>query len=308
MTILPKRVRIREVGPREGIQTARVSIPTESKLQLISLLSQSGIGDIEITSMVRPDRVPQMADCEDVIKKYEKMPGVRYTALYLNAKGFERAEELGSLDNEGWINLAASDTFLAKNANTSLDAIFDSLPVWFGLFKKHNKKFRGIMLSTAFGCAYEGAIAGEKVLEIVNRVSLEGQAAGCPLQEVCLADTVGMANPYAIKSLINAVRNKFPQIELSLHLHDTRGLGIANAYAGLEEGITIFDASVGGVGGCPFTPQSAGNICTEDLIYLCHSLGIETGVSLEKYVEAARFAEEIFGQPLLGHVYKTFKR
>lgn len=291
---IPKEIRIREVGPREGVQTSDVIVSTQDKLALIELLSQTGVKDIEITSLVRADKVPQMADAEEVIALYKDHPGIRYTALYLNKTGFERAEALGRVKNGCWLNIAVSETFLLKNNNVSIDDAIKKFPAWLESFKRAGKSLEGLMLSTAFVCSYEGKMSPDKVLALLTRVVDLCAEHKQPLKEVCLADTVGKANPEMVRDLVQGVRKKFPNLTISLHLHDTNHLGMANVYAGLLEGVAIFDGSVGGIGGCPFMKGAAGNVATEEIVYLCQEMGIQTGISLEKYLEAAKFAVGIF--------------
>lgn len=305
---VPKFVRIREVGPREGFQTISTVVPLESKLALVAALSKTGVKDIEITAMVRADKVPQMADAEDLIKCFERSAGVRYTALYLNPKGFLRGEATGRLDNEGWLYGATSETFLKKNTNSSIADSIAAIPEWLSAFRSHGKKLQGLMLSTAFGCNYEGPIAVSQVVSVLTRFVDAAAAAGDTLREVCLADTMGRGNPELVKRLVGAVRQVFPDLYVSLHLHDTRGTGMANVYAGLEEGIDCFDCSVAGLGGCPFAKGAAGNVCSEDVGFLCQEMGIETGLDLEAYARAALVAENILGTALPGKFYKTIGR
>lgn len=302
---LPKRVRIREVGPREGMQTLPGVVPTAQKLELIAALSETGVKDIEITALVRADKVPQMADAEEVIRTYARTPEVRYTALYLNPRGFIRAEDTGRLDNEGWLYGAVSETFLKKNANTTVADSVAAVPEWLAAFSQRGKMLQGLMLSTAFGCNYEGAITDVAMLEVIARFRAAALDAGSRLREVCLADTMGWATPEMLKRRIALVREKFPELFLSLHLHDTRGAGMANVYAGLQEGIDCFDCSVGGLGGCPFAKGAAGNVCSEDVAFMCENMGVETGLNLDAYARAAKVAEQIVGQPLPGRFYKA---
>lgn len=304
---LPKKVRIREVGPREGFQTLGVVVPTERKLELIEALSQTGLKDIEITSFVRPDKVPQMADAADVVSRFAAHPGVNYTALYLNPNGFLRAEESGRLHNEGWLYLAASETFLKRNSNTTIAQGIAEMPNWIDGFKSRGKSVRGIMLSTAFGCNFEGAISTTKIIDILREVMGQVRAGGEKLDEICLADTMGWATPLMLRERIGGVRTAFPDSIVSLHLHDTRGSGMANVYAGLEEGVDIFDCSIGGLGGCPFAKGAAGNVPTEDVAFLCEELGISTGLDLDRLAAAAALAESIVGFPLPGKFYKTWR-
>jgi hydroxymethylglutaryl-CoA lyase len=302
---LTSSVFIREVGPREGLQTSSQIVSTADKLKLIELLSASGVKEIEITSMVRPDRVPQMADSEDLIGRFRQEPGVRYTALYLNRKGFARAEASGRLGNQGWIYSATSDTFLKKNANTSRAEILTSLPEWLGDFKGAGKELHGVMVSTAFGCAYEGKGAAANLFPVIAEIFEALERSGVTPRELSLADTVGLGTPEVVKRAVGELKAKYSRTRISLHLHDTRGTGIANAYAGLLEGADCFDASVGGVGGCPFTPGAAGNIATEDLVYLLEEMGISTGISQEAYAQAARFLEQVLGTRLPGKYYRS---
>lgn len=304
----PKRVRLREVGPREGFQTLASIVETSKKLQLIDALNNTGVKEIEIASFVRPDRVPQMADAEEIIKLFRREAGIKYYGLYLNRTGFERGEACGRLDNQGWLNAAASETFLEKNSNTSLKQILTEIPLWLELFAKHGKSLHGVMLSCALGCNYEGDIATSKVLQVVQQLIQTFGEQGVALVELCLADTVGRGNPRSLQRLIVSIQETYPQIFLSLHLHDTRGTGMANVLAGLQEGIELFDTSVGGLGGCPFAKGAAGNVPSEDVAHLCESMGISTGLDLEAYVKAAVLAEQIVGFPLPGKYYKAARK
>ena len=303
---MPKKVKIRELGPREGFQTLKQVVPTEAKLRLIEALSQTGVSCIELTSFVRPDRVPQMADAADIVRDFVPVEGVQYTALYLNPKGFVRAEETGRLNNDAWLYCSASRTFLERNNNTDHASLVQQVPEWLEIFETAKRSLHGIMISTAFGCNYEGAIAGEVVLSTLSDIYQVVEARGHRPKEISLADTMGWAHPHAVHELVHSVRKEFSGPQVSLHLHDTRGLGIACVYAGLELGVEIFESSVAGMGGCPFAVGAAGNVATEDVVHLCHSLGVETGISLQKYVEAAKIAEEIVGIALPGKLYKTY--
>ena len=305
---LPKKARIRELGPREGFQTLSQTVATEHKLNLIAALGKTGVKEIELTSFVRPDRVPQMADAEEVVSKFERVEGVRYSALYLNTHGLERAVASKRLDVEGWLYLAASESFLRKNNNCGIEDLLGQFPAWLTQFKHHKVRLQGLMLSCAFGCNYEGVVAPHKVQDLIGRVVELCRANGTELNEICLADTVGRGNPNSVRTLIELVRKRHPKMFISLHLHDTRGTGMANVYAGLLEGIDCFDASVGGLGGCPFAKGSAGNVCSEDVAYLFAELGIESGLNLAAYAEAAELAEKIVGHELPGRYYKSVRR
>lgn len=298
---LPKQIHIREVGPREGFQILNSVVATDKKAQLIKLLSDSGLSEIEVTSFVSPKRVPQMADAEELVAKLPKNSKAKFTGLYLNPEGFNRAEATSKLQNSAWVNIACSETFLKKNANTSLSEIIAALPEWLSSFEQANKRFHGIMVSTAFGCSYEGRVSLEQVKSVISRfveaLDLHGVY---DIKEICLADTMGWGNPVLVKNVIRLVYGLLPKAKISLHLHDTRGAGVANFYAGLEEGIECFDSSIGGLGGCPFSKGAAGNVATEDIVYLAHEMGIKTGIDLDKLVLAVKFAESIVGSKLPG--------
>ena len=302
---LPKHVKIREVGVREGFQTISETIPTNKKLELIKLLSATGVKDIEVTSFVRPDLVPQMADAEELVSKLPKNDDINYTALYLNIKGFQKSLEFEQLKKTAWIQVAASETFLKKNNNITIAGLMEKLPGWFEAFSAAKLNLNGLMLSTAFGCNYEGPISTQKVIDVLSKIVELSAQHQQPLQEVCLADTMGWAVPTMVTERVQAVKDSFPELTISLHFHDTRGTGIANVYTGLQSGIEIFDCSVAGLGGCPFAKGAAGNVATEDVVYLCHELGIGTGISLDAYVKAARYLEKILGKELPGKYYRA---
>ncbi len=304
-TALPSRILIREVGPREGFQILPTVVDTVRKAKLISALVEAGLSDIEVTSFMRPDRVPQMADAEDLVKSLPPKSGVRYTGLYLNIPGFKRAHATGRLDLQGWLYTSPSDSFLRRNNNSSIEKTLSSVPEWIAAFREAGKRVYGLMVSTAFGCELEGSISISSVTTLVERFIAECGKHGERIEEVCLADTVGRGQPTAIREAVRCIRAL--GVVPSLHLHDTWGLGLTNAYAGLLEGVGIFETSVGGMGGCPFTPGAAGNVATEDLVYLSSSLGIATGVDLERCCSAAVLAEEIVGSALPGRVYRAWK-
>jgi hydroxymethylglutaryl-CoA lyase len=303
---LPTHVEIREVGPREGFQSFQRVVPTSDKLRLIEALAKSGLREIEVTSFVRPDRVPQLADAEALVAALTADPKIRYTALCLNQTGFKRSEATGKLGTRGWLYTSPSSSFLKANSNTTLDDCIREIPEWCRLFRDHSKSLHGLMISNAFGCAYEGSVSSKMVRDVVDRYCHELTRNGEALKEICLADTVGMGNPRSVEECLTALQPL--GIPLSLHLHDTRGLGLVNAFVGLKLGITIFESSVGGIGGCPFTPGAAGNIATEDLVYMCDSLGITTGVDLAEVCRAAHLCETIMGTQLPGRVYKTMPK
>ena len=303
---LPAKIIIREVGPREGFQTSSSVIATAKKLEIIRALAQTGLKEIEVTSFVRPDKVPQLADADDVVRllSTEGLPAA-LTALYLNQKGFIRAIQYPELLVRGWIATSVSDVFLSKNSNSSRREDLNSVASWCSLFASHGKMLHGLMLSNSFGCAYEGQVDPQQVLRLIKEFALAATQSGQPLREVCLADTVGMGSPPVVEYLVKGVQDM--GIEPSLHLHNTRGLGLVNAYEGLRHGVRIFESSVGGVGGCPFTAGASGNIATEELVYLCETLSVETGVAMTKLVEVAHTLAKLMGQSLSGTLYKTHK-
>ena len=306
MSDLPKRVTILEEGPREGFQIEKSAIPTERKIALIDSLSQTGVEQIQVTSFVSPKAVPNMADAVEVAQGFTRKPGMRYTALWLNDKGLERAIATQLLDIRGSLSLTASEAFLKRNQNRTHAENVAAVRSMIGTYKHHNVIVNRASIMAAFGCNFEGDIPVNRVLELVQQLLELAQEAGVTLELISLADTMAWATPAAIYKVVGAVRNKYPALDLSLHLHDTRGMGIANALAGLQMGVETFDAAVAGLGGCPFASHSgaSGNVCTEDLVFMCHEMGIETGIDLEKMIESALLAEEIVGHPLPGSVMK----
>jgi hydroxymethylglutaryl-CoA lyase len=302
---LPSHVTIREVGPREGFQILKRTVPTESKLKLITGLVDAGLREIEVASFVRPDKVPTMADADAVIAGLPQRTDVAFTALYLNQKGFLRGEESASLRNKGWLYTSPSQSFLKANANMTVEESLASVPAWIELFDSYGKKLEGLMVSTAFGCGYEGRIDAAAVESLARRFVESAQQHGSQIQEVCLADTIGIADPAAVRRLVRLVQGL--GVSVSLHLHNTWGLALTNVYAGLLEGVKVFESSVGGMGGCPFTPGAAGNVATEDVVFLCHSMGVATGVDLEKLCKAVGLAESLAGEALTSEVYQAWK-
>lgn len=304
MPNLPKRIEIVEEGPREGFQIEKGPITTARKIELIDALSQTGLETIQIVSFVNPKRVPGMADAEAVVAGITPNPKVSYRGLWLNQAGFERARATGRLDLRGSFSIAASDTFLKRNQNRSIAEQTADNHVIIERFKELGVPVEKGGLMAAFGCNYEGEIPVPRVVELVGSLIETAAAHDVELKYVMLADTMGWATPLSVKRVVGAVRERYPDLELSLHLHDTRGLGVANAYAGLEMGVTHYDAAVASLGGCPFAGNAgaAGNVCTEDVVFMCDEMGVETGVDLEKLIDCAKLAEDIVGHPLPGAV------
>ncbi len=306
MSDLPKTVRINEEGPREGFQIEKGPISTARKVELIDALSETGLKQIQVVSFVSPKAVPQMADAEEVVAGFKRKPGVRYTALWLNEKGLVRALATKRLDIEGSLSLTASEKFLKRNQNRTLAENVQAQHSIVGMYKEHGVPVDRGSIMAAFGCNFEGDIPVTTLLDIIQEMLEIAEQHQIKIKTLSLADTMAWATPASIKRVVGAVRERFPDLKINLHLHDTRGMGIANAYAGLEMGVASFDAAVAGLGGCPFAAHAgaAGNVCTEDLVFMCDEMGIETGVDLEKLIEAARLAEDIVGHPLPGSVMK----
>ena len=306
MADMPKTVDIREEGPREGFQIEKNIIPTERKVEFINALAGTGLKHIQTVSFVDPRRVPNMADAEEVVKGIVPVEGIKFTGLWLNDKGLERAIATKKLTIEGGISLSASNAFLKRNQNVSIDELIARLPTTIAKYKEHGIQLEGGLVSAAFGCNFEGDVSPQRVVELTATMLDVAGANDVPFKRLTLADTMGWATPTAIKRVVGAVRERFPDLTLCLHLHDTRGMGVANAYAGLGMGVRLYDAACAGLGGCPFAGHkgAAGNVCTEDLVFMCHEMGIETGLDLEALIACANLAEEVVGHPLPGSVMK----
>jgi|SRR5579884_604185 len=306
MSDLPKRVFIVEEGPREGFQFEKGPIPTPRKIALIDALSLTGLQQIQIVSFVNPKAVPGMADAEQVVRGITPRPEVSYTALWLNDKGFERALSEKRLTLIGTIQLAASEKFLMRNQNRTAAQQLAAQRAIVEMYKASNVPVERGSVMAAFGCNFEGDVPVSRIVSLVGTILDIAREHSVTLKYVTLADTMAWATPLSIKRVVGALRDRWPDLDIALHLHDTRGMAIANAYAGLEMGVTRFDSSVGGLGGCPFAGHTgaAGNVCTEDLVFLCDELGIATGVNLDTLIECARLAEDVVGHPLPGSVMK----
>jgi hydroxymethylglutaryl-CoA lyase len=306
MTDLPAAVRITEEGPREGFQIEKGPIPTARKISLIDALSRTGLNYIQIVSFVNPKNVPGMADADAVVDGIAPRPSVAYTALWLNEKGFQRALKHDRLTNTGTIQLSASEKFSKRNQNRDAAQQLAGQHAIVEMYKEAGVSVERGSIMAAFGCNFEGDIPASRAVALVEQILDVAREHGVTLRYITLADTMAWATPLAIKRVLGALRERWPDLEFALHLHDTRGLAVANAYAGLEMGVTRFDAAVAGLGGCPFAGHSgaAGNICTEDLVFLCNEMGIETGIDLDALIDCAKLAEDIVGHPLPGSVMK----
>ena len=302
---LPQRVELYEVGPREGFQSESSLISTDEKIAFVNELSKTGLKHIEVTSFVSPKWVPQMADAETVLANIERVPGITYRAAYLNLQGLERA--LGNnVTLDGSLVLSASDNFSKRNMNKTTNEMFEKLPEWIAAYQAANIRVKQMGFMAAFGCNFEGYIQLDHLLKLMEDVIQLADSHGEKIQKVKLADTMGWANPEQIKRTVCTIQDKWPELQIHLHLHDTRGLGLANVYAALQEGLWEFDTAIGGLGGCPFAAVKGapGNISTEDVAFLCEQMGIDTGLQLEALVECAKLAEKIVGRELPGHLSK----
>jgi (R)-citramalyl-CoA lyase len=283
------RITLCDVGPRDGLQNEQAVLEPAVRAELVNRLAGTGLPAVEAVSFVHPGRVPQMAGAEEVVAGIERREGVVYAGLVLNEKGRERfaATNLDSLH----FNLAASDSFGRENQNATTEEALDVLA---GI---ETDKPVSVSISVAFGCPFEGAVDPGRVLEIVGRASELGA------DEVVLADTIGVAVPRQVKGLVAKAVERAPRT--GVHLHNTRNTGFASAYAALEAGATVFEASVGGLGGCPYAPRATGNVATEDLVYLLHGEGVQTGVDLDALIGVSEWLESVLGRELPGQVYRA---
>ena len=297
MNNFPKFVHISEEGPREGFQIEKGPIPTEDKIRLIDSLSKTGLEHIQICSFVNPKRVPGMADAEEVAEGIKVNPEVEYSALWFNERGLKQAMSFKHLCVDLKITMYASEHFLISNLNRD--------------FKQHLEKTRGLIkyclgksvpitragINAAFGCNFEGDVSSKNLMQAVDSALSVAEEFELNIESLSLADSMAWATPLSIKQGVGAVKEKYPDLPIRLHLHNTRGMGIANAYAGLEMGVDRFDSSIAGLGGCPFAKHqgAAGNVATEDLAFMCSEMGIETGLDLDALIDASVLATEVVG-------------
>lgn len=306
MSDFPKFVEFREEGPREGFQIEKTIYPLEQRVELIDMLSDTGLRRIQVGSFVSPTYVPQMADTGELFKTIKRVPGVNYTALWLNEKGFRKALGAHEVDIDPRLLFYTSDAFAKANNNCSALEMRERQRGWVRLYKEAGFEVDAAYVMTAFGCNMEGPVARERVLDDFRFILALCEEEDIPVPILVIADTMGWGNPESVKRMIGPLREFAPKARIGMHIHDTRGLGLANVHAALSMGVDMFDTSVAGLGGCPFAghgnARAAGNVCTEDAVFLCHELGIETGIDLEKMIAAALKAEEIIGAPLMGRV------
>ncbi len=285
----PASVTIKEVGPRDGLQNEKAFVSTEDKIAWINQLSGTGMRSIEITSFVNPKWIPALADAAEVAKGIDRVPGIVYSALVPNRQGLERALEADV--NEAAVFMSASETHNLRNINKSIDATFPVLREVAQEALSSGKSVRGYV-STVFGCPYEGPVSIDEVIRVSEALFDMG------IGELSLGDTIGIANPKQVQGVLDILLKRFDARKLALHFHDTRGAALANILVSMDMGITTFDASVGGLGGCPYAPGASGNVASEDLLYMLDTMGIQTGVHPEKLLAAARFIQDKIGRAL----------
>lgn len=293
---MPARISIREVGPRDGLQNEDVILSTDQKVALINGLSKTGLDLIEVGAFVRPQNVPQMADTAEVFARIERQPGVLYSAIAPNAVGARRAIAAGA--DAVQIFLSASESHNRSNVNMSISQSLAQAAELATIVTGAGRMFDAV-LSVAFGCPFEGDVPIERVLELSRQLLDLGAA------QITLGDTTGMGHPRLIQEVAVAFSHRFPRAQLRLHPHSARGAGLANVLAAMEVGIDRFDASAGGIGGCPFAPGAPGNICSEDLVHMVHEMGIGTGINLLKLIECARMIETLLGHEVPGQTMKA---
>jgi isopropylmalate/homocitrate/citramalate synthase len=301
MSDCPKHVYVQEEGPREGFQIEPGPIPTVDKIRLIEALAETGLKHIQVCSFVSPKVVPGWADAEATAAGFKAKPGVHYTALWFNENGLNRALAFrDKLTISGTIALTASEGFTKKNLHRTHSENLAAMRKQTAAHLACGVPVRRIGVMAAFGCNYQGDITPAQVISTLEDGFAIAAEAGVEITDFTLADTMGWAMPARIERVIGEVRSRWPDQCITLHLHDTRGLAVANAHAALKMGIDRFDATVGGLGGCPFAGQknAAGNICSEELVLLCHEMGIETGVDLDALIEVGRMAESLVGHQL----------
>ena len=293
---LPERVTICEVGTRDGFQIEPEFIPTEQKIEVVDLLSAAGLPRIEVTSFVHPKAVPQLRDAEEVMARITRRPGTRYAALVPNEKGAVRAIDAGV--NAIHTVLSASESHNVANVNMTIAESLDKLGAVLRVAAAA-KVHVGCGISTSFGCPFEGDVPLPQIERVVARlVDMGARAVG-------LADTTGMANPRQVGRVLERLIPRFPGVEWTLHTHDTRAMAIPNILVAMEHGVTNFDASIGGLGGCPFAPGASGNVCTEDLVHCLHAMDVQTGIDLDRLVGVSRRVQDIVGRALPGQIVKA---
>lgn len=289
---------IREVGPRDGFQNEPEVIATPDKVRLIDMLARTGVPRLEVTSFVRPDVIPQLADASEVLQAVDIPDSVSVTVLIPNERGLENALAFRDRFDEVNLFLSASETHNRKNVNRSIEESLTGLERVIARARAEGLRCEGV-ISVSFGCPYEGEVPRERVLAIAERLVAAGA------EEIGFGDTTGMANPRQVREFFAAAAERLPGVQLTAHFHNTRGQGLANVVAALDAGVRSFESSFGELGGCPVPKGATGNIASEDLVSMLHEMGYETGIDLERLLDAARAAQDVLGRPLTGHVLKA---
>ena len=298
MAALPDTVRIREVGPRDGFQNEPEVISTGDTVRLIDMLAATGLPRLEVTSFVRPDVIPQLADAEEVLGRIERPDGVSYSVLIPNERGLERALSQRERFDEINVFISATESHNKRNKNRTIAESLEDLSRTVARGREEGLRCEGV-LSVVFGCPYEGEVPPDRVLDIAERLV----DAGC--EEVSFGDTTGMANPRQVAEFFAAATDRLDGVELTAHFHNTRGQGLANALAALEQGIDSFESAFGELGGSPLTPGATGNVSTEDMVSMFHEMGVQTGIDLELLLDASRAVQDLLGRPLGAHVLRA---
>jgi hydroxymethylglutaryl-CoA lyase len=298
VTDLPRQISVREVGPRDGLQNED-PVSTAAKIELIDRLSATGVRRIEAVSFVRPEAIPQMADADEVWRGIDRSASVRYSALVPNLRGARRALDAGLTEIEAVVS--ASDTHNRKNVNRGTAESLDDIALILDAAHLRGTTCQ-VIVSTAWGCPYEGDVPVDRVVKVAGRAVADG--ADC----ISFGDTTGMATPGRVRQLVGEFRSAYPGVPLNLHFHNTRGTGLANVLTALELGVADFDASVGGLGGCPYAPGATGNIATEELVHMVEDMGVATGIDLESMIDAAADAERIIGRQLPSQILRAGPR
>ncbi|HEX8856489.1 MAG TPA: hydroxymethylglutaryl-CoA lyase, partial [Thermoleophilaceae bacterium] len=293
-----EQVKVREVGPRDGFQNEPEVIATADKVRLIDMLARTGVPRLEVTSFVRPDVIPQLSDAREVLGAVDIPREVAVTVLIPNERGLEKALELRDRFDEVNLFLSASETHNQKNVNRSIEESLSGLERVIAHARADGLRCEGV-ISVSFGCPYEGEVPPERVFGIAERLVAAGA------EEIAFGDTTGMANPRQVRAFFAAAANRLPGVQLTAHFHNTRGQGLANVVAALDEGVRSFESSFGELGGCPVPKGATGNIATEDLVSMLHEMGYYTGVDLEKLLAATRAVQEVLGRTLTGHLLKA---
>lgn len=295
---LPRRVQIHEVGPRDGLQMEATFVPTDTKIEMVNRVARTGVASVQVTSLVHPRAVPQLTDAEEVMSRIDRVPGVRYTVLVPNLRGAERAVPLRA--DEWELMLSVSEAHSRSNSNRSVDDALKGMEPVVRLAHESGVEVRGGM-ATALGCPFEGRVPRDQIVHVVDTYRAMG------VRRVGVADTVGVADPRHVFETVSDLRERFPDVELSLHLHNTRDMALANLLAGLQAGITSFDTSIGGLGGCPFAPGATGNLCTEDAVHMLQLMGVDTGADLDALIDVARWMQGVVNHRLESAVLRAGK-